>query len=85
MSFLKHKTVIDEGDTVVLYMTINNIHAIEVTPQIENKKGEKIENIFQTSFGALKVKSLIGVQYGSKVLFNRKSTYLNPCSYFNHT
>jgi hypothetical protein len=47
MSFIKHKTSIEEGDTVVLYLTINNIHTIDVTEKITNKKGEVIEYIFQ--------------------------------------
>lgn len=68
MSFAKHKTIIEENDTVILYLTISNIHAIDVTPQVKNKRGELIENIFQTTFGSLKVKNLIGVKYGSKVI-----------------
>jgi hypothetical protein len=47
MSFNKHKTIIEEGDTVVIYLTINNIHAIEVYEKIKNKKGELVEYIFQ--------------------------------------
>lgn len=43
------------------------MHAIEATPTIVNKKGETIEHIFQTSFGALKVRNVIGVTYGSRV------------------
>lgn len=67
MSFAKHKTVIEENDTVILYLSISNVHAIDVVPQIHNKKGEFVENVFQTSYGALKVKNLIGEKYGSKV------------------
>ncbi|XP_058447906.1 tRNA (adenine(58)-N(1))-methyltransferase catalytic subunit TRMT61A [Malaya genurostris] len=67
MSFAQPKTIIDEGDTVILYLTITNVYAIEAIPQIKNKKGEMVENVFQTNFGALKVKDIIGVQYGSKV------------------
>lgn len=43
------------GDTAVIYMTINNMHSIDVRPEIINKNGQKIEYVFQTSFGALKV------------------------------
>ena len=50
MSFLKHKRIIEEGDQVVIYMTINNLHAIDVTPEVINKKGQKIEHTFQTRF-----------------------------------
>lgn len=67
MSFAKHKTTIEENDTVILYLTVTNMHAIDVCPQIKNKRGELVENVFQTNFGALKVKNLIGVKYGSKV------------------
>ncbi|XP_073959231.1 tRNA (adenine(58)-N(1))-methyltransferase catalytic subunit TRMT61A-like [Choristoneura fumiferana] len=66
MSFRNYKDKIDEGDTVILYLS-NNVHAIDVKPEIKNKKGEMVENVFQTTFGALKVKNLIGVEYGSKV------------------
>lgn len=67
MSFAQPKTVIEEGDTVILYLTVTNVYAIEAVPQIRNKKNEMIEYVFQTNFGALKVKDIIGVPYGSKV------------------
>ncbi|KAJ6638937.1 tRNA (adenine(58)-N(1))-methyltransferase catalytic subunit TRMT61A [Pseudolycoriella hygida] len=67
MSFADHKKFIDEGDTVILYCTVSKMYAIDVLSQIRNKKGDMIENVFQTDFGALKVKTLIGQQYGSKV------------------
>lgn len=67
MSFAAPKTVIEENDTVILYLTVQSMHAIDVVPFIKNKKEEIIENVFQTSFGALRVKDLIGVKYGSKV------------------
>ena len=61
---------------MVLYVTINNMYAIEVTPEIVNKKGQKIEHIFQTTFGALKVKSLIGQVYGSKIELSKGWAYV---------
>ena len=67
MSFAKPKTVIQENDTVILYLTVQSFHAIDVVPYIKNKKNELVENVFQTNYGALKVKDLIGVKYGSKV------------------
>lgn len=76
MSFSVHKTVIDEGDTVIVYLTVNNMHAIDVLPQIINKKGETVENVFQTNFGALKVKDLIGHKYGSRVELSRGWAYV---------
>lgn len=66
MSFRNYKEKIDEGDTVILYLS-NNLHAIEVKPEIINKKGETVENVYQTTFGALKVRNLIGADYGSRV------------------
>lgn len=76
MSFLKPKDIIDQGDTVILYISINNMHAIDVNPTILNKKGETIENVFQTTYGALKVKELIGVKYGSKIKLSRGWAYV---------
>lgn len=66
MSFKNYKEKIDEGDTVILYLS-NNIYAVDVFPEIKNKKGDMVENVFQTPFGALKVRNLIGVEYGSRV------------------
>ncbi|XP_055377963.1 tRNA (adenine(58)-N(1))-methyltransferase catalytic subunit TRMT61A isoform X2 [Condylostylus longicornis] len=76
MSFLKPKTKIDENDTVIIYLSAKNMHAIDVTPTIINKKNEIIENIFQTSFGALKVKDLIGVEYGRKIILSKGWAYV---------
>ncbi|KAL4717310.1 hypothetical protein ACJJTC_017197 [Scirpophaga incertulas] len=66
MSFGNYKDKIDEGDTVILYLS-NTLYAIEVQREIKNKKGDMVEYVFQTQFGALKVKNLIGVKYGSRV------------------
>ncbi|XP_026761513.2 tRNA (adenine(58)-N(1))-methyltransferase catalytic subunit TRMT61A [Galleria mellonella] len=66
MSFRNYKDKIDEGDTVILYLS-NNLYAIDVRPEIKSKKGDLVENVFQTPFGALKVRNLIGTEYGSKV------------------
>lgn len=68
MSFAKPKTEIEENDTVILYLSYTNMHAVDVTPMVKNKKGQNIEHIFQTHYGSLKVKDLIGVKYGSKVI-----------------
>ncbi|CAH2054637.1 unnamed protein product, partial [Iphiclides podalirius] len=66
MSFRNYKEKIDEGDTVILYLS-NNLYALEVTPEIKNKRGDLVENVYQTPFGALKVRNLIGADYGSRV------------------
>uniref|UniRef100_A0A1B0A673 tRNA (adenine(58)-N(1))-methyltransferase catalytic subunit TRMT61A n=1 Tax=Glossina pallidipes TaxID=7398 RepID=A0A1B0A673_GLOPL len=64
MSFLRPKTKIDEGDTVIIFLGVNSMHSIQATPTVVNRKGEEVEHIFQTSFGALKVRSIIGLEYG---------------------
>lgn len=76
MSFLKPKNVIEQGDTVIIYLSVNSMHAIEAVPNIVNKKGELIEYVFQTSFGALKVKNIIGIEYGSKIELTRGWAYV---------
>ncbi|XP_072933479.1 tRNA (adenine(58)-N(1))-methyltransferase catalytic subunit TRMT61A [Epargyreus clarus] len=70
MSFANYKEKIDEGDTVILYLS-NNIYAIDVKREITNKKGDLVENVYQTPFGALKVASLIGADYGSRVQLSK--------------
>nr|CAD7441149.1 unnamed protein product [Timema bartmani] len=76
MSFANFKDTIDEGDTAILYLSANSMHAIEVRPKIKNKKDELIENVFQTTYGALKVRDLIGKKYGSKVELSRGWAYV---------
>lgn len=66
MSFRNYKDKIEEGDTAILYLS-NNLYAIDVRPEMKNKKGEIVENVYQTPFGALKVRTLIGANYGSRV------------------
>ncbi|XP_026315377.1 tRNA (adenine(58)-N(1))-methyltransferase catalytic subunit TRMT61A [Hyposmocoma kahamanoa] len=66
MSLSGYKQFIEPNDTVILYLC-NNLHAVLVQEKIRNKNGILVENVYQTPFGALKVKDLIGVQYGSKV------------------
>lgn len=75
MSFASPKTIIEQNDTIILYLTVQSFHAIDVVPYIKNKKDELVENVFQTSYGALKVKDLIGVKYGSKVNEQNKKWY----------
>lgn len=68
MSFDVKKEIIEEGNTIILYLTMNKMYAIDVQPQILSKKGTLVENVFQvTPYGALKVKDLIGKKYGTKV------------------
>ncbi|XP_033229095.1 tRNA (adenine(58)-N(1))-methyltransferase catalytic subunit TRM61-like [Belonocnema kinseyi] len=67
MSFKATKEFIEEGDTVILYLSPSKMHSIVVQPKIENKRGELVDYTFQTLYGALKVMSLVGEKYGSKV------------------
>jgi tRNA (adenine57-N1/adenine58-N1)-methyltransferase len=76
MSFVTTQPLIQEGDTVILYLKINSIFAIEVQPQIKTKKNEIVENVFQTCYGALKVKNLVGVPFGSKVELSKGYGYV---------
>ncbi|KAK2579266.1 hypothetical protein KPH14_008226 [Odynerus spinipes] len=52
------------------------MHSLEVTPKTMNKKGVLVENVFQTIYGALKVVSLVGKKYGSKVQLSRGWGYV---------
>ncbi|PSN52092.1 hypothetical protein C0J52_03897 [Blattella germanica] len=76
MSFDKYKEYIEQGDTAILYLSVNSMHAIQVEPKIKNKKGEFVENVFQTTYGALKVQSLIGKKYGTKIALSRGWAYV---------
>lgn len=73
MSFLSYKKCIEEGDTVILYVNPQCMYPVTVKPTKLNKLNEEIENTFQTSYGCLKVESLIGQQYGSKVILTKGS------------
>ncbi|CAD6216417.1 GSCOCG00004575001-RA-CDS [Cotesia congregata] len=76
MSFYKTKSIIEEGDVVVLYFGPQKMHCFEVTHKIVNKKGELVDNVFQTTHGALKIPSLIGKKYGTKVELTRGWAYV---------
>jgi len=59
--------------------SFNKTHVIEVTPTKTTSKGEVVENVFQTSYGALRVKDLIGTRFGSKVQMTKGYGYaLHP-------
>lgn len=42
MSFAVPRRIIDEGDTVVLYFSVVNMHSIEIKRQILNNKGQLV-------------------------------------------
>ena len=76
MSFAEIKSVVEEGDTVVIYVNPQAMYAIQVKPLIASKKGDMVENVFQTAYGALKVQELVGKKFGHKVEFSRGWGYL---------
>ncbi|XP_050428386.1 tRNA (adenine(58)-N(1))-methyltransferase catalytic subunit TRMT61A [Adelges cooleyi] len=76
MSFNGYKDIIEEDDTVILYINPQNMYAIRVQSTIENRKGEKVENVMQTKYGALKISTLFGKRFGSKVNLSHGWAYV---------
>lgn len=76
MSFATYKDVIEEGDVAILYLNPNTMHAIKVCTTLVDKLGKVVDNVFQTTFGALKVKDLIGIKFGTKVSLSRGWAYV---------
>ncbi len=76
MSFATYKSMIEEGDTVILYIDFNQMYPLRVTARTQSKKsGESIEHVKQTPFGALKVKDLVGKKFGTRVALSRGYAY----------
>ncbi|XP_050296516.1 tRNA (adenine(58)-N(1))-methyltransferase catalytic subunit TRMT61A [Anthonomus grandis grandis] len=76
MSFNGYKDTINEGDSVVLYLTISQIYTVKAQARVLNKKGSEVENIFQTPYGALKCGELIGKAFGSKISLSKGWGYI---------
>jgi len=76
MTFDSYKEIIEENDTVILYISFNTMHALTVTPTKVNKKGEENEHIYQCSYGGLIVKDLIGKRYGTRVQLSKGYAYV---------
>lgn len=76
MSFDGYKDVIKEGDTVILYLTITQVYSVKAEVKTLNKKGNLVENVFQTPYGALKCGELIGKFYGSKISLSKGWGYV---------
>ncbi|GJQ81585.1 hypothetical protein Trydic_g9960 [Trypoxylus dichotomus] len=76
MSFDGFKTVIKEGDTVILYLTIHQVYAVTAEPKTVSKKGTLVDNVFQTPYGALKCGDLINKEYGSKISLSKGWGYI---------
>lgn len=79
MSFSGYKTFIEEGDTVILYMTFNSMYPLTVTKTRKNRAGESVDHVMQTNYGALRVWDLVGKRFGTKVRLSRGYGYaLHP-------
>ena len=75
MSFAAYKDLIEENDTVIIYISFNTMYPVTVTPTKADRNGEMVENVLQTNYGALKVKDLVGKRFGTKVRFSRGYAY----------
>ncbi|CAG9857140.1 unnamed protein product [Phyllotreta striolata] len=76
MSFDGYKTLIKEGDVVIVYLTPSQIYSVEALPKITNKKGNRVDNVFQTPYGALRCGDLIGARFGTKVQLSKGWAYV---------
>lgn len=76
MSFDKFKEKVEEGDDVILYLTVNQVYAVIAKPKSISKKGAVVDNVFQTPYGALKCGDLIGKYYGSKISLTKGWGYI---------
>jgi tRNA (adenine57-N1/adenine58-N1)-methyltransferase len=76
MTFDNYKELIEENDTVILYISFNTMYALKVTPTKLTKNGDSVENIFQTSYGGFKVNELVGKKFGTKVQMSRGYGYV---------
>lgn len=76
MSFAAPQRLINRGDTVILYLGITNLHAIDVQSEIMSKNGQKVPYTFQTTYGALKVESLIGKAFGTRIELTKGYAYV---------
>ena len=57
MSFDKFKSIIEEGDKIILFLGFDRMHTIVAKP------GE----VFQTQYGSLKHSDVIGSPYGGRI------------------
>lgn len=79
MSFASFKPLIEVGDTVILYVNFNQMYPIVVRNKITNKSGKEVDYVHQTTFGALRVRDLVGRRYGARVRLSRGYAYaLHP-------
>lgn len=67
MSFFSPKELVEEGDLVILYLSVNSQYPLQVRKTIKNRNGQWVENKFQSIYGILDVYSLVGKRYGEKI------------------
>jgi tRNA (adenine57-N1/adenine58-N1)-methyltransferase len=60
--------LIQENSKVILYLGYNNLHVIKV----------KVNEVYQTKFGALKHNDLIGKEFGSKIICTKGYVHALP-------
>ena len=66
MSFCQTNSIINEGDTAIVYVSFNQLYPIQI------KKGLS----HHTRFGALKHSELIGKKYGTKFECSKGTVYV---------
>ncbi|TRY70439.1 hypothetical protein TCAL_06528 [Tigriopus californicus] len=76
MSLAEYGERIRENDRVILYISFRQIYPLFVTPEKCTKSGQKVEHVFQTTYGALRVSDLIGQRFGTKVKLTRGYAYV---------
>ncbi|KAL3277530.1 hypothetical protein HHI36_012875 [Cryptolaemus montrouzieri] len=76
MSFNGYKDLIVEGESVILYLTINQFYILEAKTTTLSKKGVVVQNIFQTPYGSLACGDLIGKKYGTKIQLKKGWAYI---------
>ncbi|XP_054271847.1 tRNA (adenine(58)-N(1))-methyltransferase catalytic subunit TRMT61A [Macrosteles quadrilineatus] len=76
MSFDGYKEIIEEDDLAILYLNPNSMYPVKVVQTVVDKLGKTVDNVFQTTYGALKVKDLIGKKFGSKVNLSKGWAYV---------
>jgi len=75
MSFNGYKEVIEENDLAILYINFSTLVPINVTYKTINRKGEEVDNLYQTKYGSLKASDLIGKKFGHRVELSKGFAY----------
>ncbi|KFM67712.1 tRNA (adenine(58)-N(1))-methyltransferase catalytic subunit TRMT61A, partial [Stegodyphus mimosarum] len=66
MDMLKYKSIIEEGDLVIVYLDVRHMYPVTM----------KADNVFQSKYGALKHNDVIGQKFGSCVNCTRGWVYV---------